>query len=63
MCHAAAWIIHHVSKPPHGEHFQYWANKASKAFSDIKVTVCHNYEINYKYRYQCSNPECNKTLE
>lgn len=22
MCHAAAWLVHHVHKPPHGKHFK-----------------------------------------
>lgn len=24
LCHAAAWIVHGVRKPPHGPHFKYW---------------------------------------
>jgi hypothetical protein len=29
MCHAAAWLVHRVRKPPHGKHFQYWYASAS----------------------------------
>ena len=25
LCHVATWVINHVSKPPHGTHFKYWA--------------------------------------
>lgn len=27
MCHAAAWIIDGISKPPHGDVFKSWARK------------------------------------
>lgn len=27
LCHAAAWLIDHVAKPPHGTHFKYWAGR------------------------------------
>jgi predicted SprT family Zn-dependent metalloprotease len=30
LCHAAAWIVDHVKKPPHGSHFKYYADKAMK---------------------------------
>ncbi len=33
MCHAAAWTIDGVSKPPHGKCFQKWANHAMKKVS------------------------------
>jgi len=54
LCHAMAWIVDGVKKPPHGPRFQHWANEAESAFSDIKVTTCHNYQIQYKYQWQCT---------
>lgn len=37
MCHAAAWIVNHVSKPPHGGQFRHWAAIAMRRFGDLKV--------------------------
>lgn len=53
LCHAAAWIVDHKSKPPHGSHFWSWANRAKAAHPGVPVTTCHTYTINYKYRYVC----------
>ncbi|KAJ3188685.1 hypothetical protein HDU85_004399 [Gaertneriomyces sp. JEL0708] len=58
LCHAAAWLIDHVDKPPHGATFKKWSAAAEAAYSDIKVTTCHSYEIAYKYTYQCTNDVC-----
>jgi len=53
LCHAAAWVLDHVDKPPHGPAFAKWAAKASKSYPKRAVTVCHNFEIKYKYQYLC----------
>ena len=53
LCHAAAWVIDHKSKPPHGDHFWAWADRAKAAHPGVPVTTCHTYTINYKYRYVC----------
>eukprot|EP01083_Nonionella_stella_P087502 243487_1 len=53
MCHAAAWVLDSVSNPPHGKHFKFWSQKVGKVFPDISVTTCHDYEINYKFRWKC----------
>lgn len=53
LCHAAAWVIDGKSRPPHGEHFWAWADRARAAHPGVPVTTCHNYEINFKYRYVC----------
>jgi hypothetical protein len=37
MCHAAAWMIDGVSKPPHGKCFQKWAQIAMTHVPDIEV--------------------------
>ncbi|CAM9282923.1 unnamed protein product [Chrysoparadoxa australica] len=54
LCHAAAWLVDKTAKPPHGKVFWKWAEAASKAFPRIEVTTCHSYEINYKYRWECT---------
>ncbi|KAI9011343.1 SprT-like family-domain-containing protein [Gaertneriomyces semiglobifer] len=61
LCHAAAWLIDHVDKPPHGATFKKWSAAAEAAYNDIKVTTCHSYEIAYKYTYQCTNDVCRYT--
>ena len=53
MCHAAAWAVDHVSKPPHGAVFRRWADRASRAYPNRAVTTCHSYEISYKHVYAC----------
>ena len=30
---------------------------ASKAYPDLLVTTCHQYEIHVPFHYQCLNPE------
>ena len=59
LCHVAAWLIHKTSKPPHGKVFRYWAQKIERSFpSLVKVQTCHSYEIDYKFKYQCSDTNC-----
>lgn len=53
LCHAAAWVIDHQCKPPHGAHFWAWADRAKAIHPGVPVSTCHSYEINYKYRYVC----------
>eukprot|EP01134_Creolimax_fragrantissima_P001346 CFRG1346T1 len=60
MCHAAAWIIDNVAKPPHGSAFRAWANKCESSIPSLKITTCHKYDIQYKYWYQCVSDECSK---
>jgi predicted SprT family Zn-dependent metalloprotease len=58
MCHAAAWVVDHVAKPPHGKCFKKWAKHAMSSFPDIMVTTTHDYEIQYKYAWACTTPKC-----
>jgi len=53
-------MISQVTKEPHGASFKAWAAKTSNAFSGrgIHVTTKHDYDIAYKYIWQCSNEEC-----
>lgn len=54
MCHCAAWIIDHVSKPPHGAVFKKWAQQAMQVAPHLDVRTCHQYDIFYAYRWQCT---------
>ena len=58
MCHAATWIVNHVSKPAHGPSFKSWGQHAHRVLPFLKVTTCHQYDIHFKFRYQCTNEEC-----
>ena len=53
MCHAAAWIVDGVNRPPHGAVFSKWARAASSCYPCRAVTTCHSYEIAYKFHYTC----------
>ncbi|KAG8200803.1 hypothetical protein JTE90_006384 [Oedothorax gibbosus] len=54
MCHAAVWIVNH-SRCCHGPLWQTWAKRCKIIFPKIDLpTRCHNYEIAYKYMYNCS---------
>ena len=58
-CHAAAWIVDGVSKPPHGACFKKWANIVMRRIPGVQVTTTHDYQIQYKYAWACTNPSCN----
>lgn len=52
MCHAATWIFH--NEKGHGMRWKSWAKKANHIFPELPViTVCHSYDIEYKYTYKC----------
>jgi len=53
MCHAACWIIQKVGRPPHGREFKEWGRHAQKC-TGLQVSTCHNYDIYFKFRYQCT---------
>lgn len=59
-CHLANFMISQVTSEPHGASFKRWAAKASTAFADrnVQVTTKHDYEIAYKYIWQCMNDDC-----
>ena len=60
LCHAGAWLIDHVARPPHGKVFKDWADKAMEKYPDLNVTTCHTYDIHYKFRWQCANDWCGR---
>eukprot|EP00958_Prasinococcus_capsulatus_P012143 scaffold1206_cov388-Prasinococcus_capsulatus_cf.AAC.43 len=47
-------------QPPHGAIFKAWGRKFSGQYPEITIDTCHSYEINYAYRYQCTNEWCAK---
>jgi predicted SprT family Zn-dependent metalloprotease len=53
LCHVAAWVENETRQPPHGPAFKYWAGVAAQRCPGMKVTTCHNYDISFKFRYQC----------
>lgn len=58
MCHAAAWVVDGVSKPPHGTCFKKWAAVATCRIPGSEVTTTHDYKIQYKYAWACTKPGC-----
>lgn len=52
MCHAATWIFN--GEKGHGIRWKAWAKKANNVFPELPtISVCHNYDIEYKYTYKC----------
>eukprot|EP00956_Cyclotella_meneghiniana_P038737 scaffold159340_cov23-Cyclotella_meneghiniana.AAC.1 len=41
LCHAAAWLVDGVHKPPHGPCFKKWAAISMKKIKDVEVTTTH----------------------
>lgn len=58
MCHAAAWLIDGMSKPPHGPAFRAWASRAMAKLPGLDVSTCHSYDIAFKFNYQCTTLGC-----
>ncbi|XP_059613428.1 germ cell nuclear acidic protein isoform X2 [Phlebotomus argentipes] len=53
LCHAAAWIFD-GEKKGHAMNWKKWASRANTVFPELpKITVSHQYNIEYKYTYQC----------
>lgn len=53
MCHAAAWIVD-GEKKGHAGHWKKWTERAVRVLPELpKITVRHDYNIEYKYTYQC----------
>ncbi|EEB07141.1 HMG box protein [Schizosaccharomyces japonicus yFS275] len=60
MCHLACWMLDKVMQPQHGVAFKAWARKVMNEFPSVQVTTKHNYEIDYKFQWICTNNECEK---
>ncbi|KAI1207771.1 SprT-like family-domain-containing protein [Annulohypoxylon truncatum] len=55
FCHLAVFILNGKPKAPHGAEFKALGARCGRAFADrgIVVTTKHNYEIEYKYVWEC----------
>ncbi|XP_055986010.1 germ cell nuclear acidic protein [Sorex fumeus] len=54
MCHVASWILDGVHSC-HGSTWKYYARKSNMVHPELpKITRCHNYKINYKIHYECT---------
>ncbi|KAL8222590.1 UNVERIFIED_CONTAM: hypothetical protein K2H54_077587 [Gekko kuhli] len=54
LCHAAAWLVHGV-QDGHGRFWSLYAKKSALIHPELPVVSrCHNYEIKYKFTYECS---------
>ncbi|XP_056394966.1 germ cell nuclear acidic protein-like [Hyla sarda] len=61
MCHAATWIIDGSKTDGHGDLWQAHADRVTQIHPELpKVTICHDYAINYTFTYRCD--ACNKTV-
>ena len=58
MCHAAAWLLDHCAKPPHGAVFKKWANRVMRVYPVVSVDTCHSYQIHQPYKYRCTQSWC-----
>ena len=62
LCHAAAWVVDGVSKPPHGRAFKRWASRFMDAVPALTITTRHTYVISYKFNWRCSASGCNYAI-
>mmetsp|Transcript_5656 Transcript_5656/g.23960 ORF Transcript_5656/g.23960 Transcript_5656/m.23960 type:complete len:130 (+) Transcript_5656:1034-1423(+) len=53
MCHAAQWVIDGKPKPPHGAPFKKWVKRFRMFDPSLDITTCHQYDIEYRYKYEC----------
>ncbi|KAH8397794.1 hypothetical protein KR222_001786 [Zaprionus bogoriensis] len=53
LCHAATWVFN--GEGGHGHVWKNWARRACMKFPDLPpISVCHNYDIQFKYTYKCT---------
>ena len=38
--------------------FKRWAAAVMQRYPELDVSTCHNYEISFAFRWQCTNPGC-----
>uniref|UniRef100_A0A8C9CS27 SprT-like domain-containing protein n=1 Tax=Phocoena sinus TaxID=42100 RepID=A0A8C9CS27_PHOSS len=54
ICHAASWLLDGI-RDSHGDAWKYYARKLNMVHPELpKVTRCHNYKINYRIHYECT---------
>ena len=63
LCHAAAFVIDGVTKPPHGKCFKKWAKLAMARIPGTSVTTTHDYEIQFKYAWGCTSQDCDFVVQ
>jgi predicted SprT family Zn-dependent metalloprotease len=56
VCHATAWLVDDVARPPHGREFKAWAAVFRRWDAALGITTCHEYEIQFRFVYTCQ--EC-----
>ncbi|RKP26675.1 SprT-like family-domain-containing protein [Syncephalis pseudoplumigaleata] len=58
MTHAATFVINRTCKAHHGPIFRAWCKRINIVYPDLKTSRTHNFDINYKYQWRCTNTEC-----
>ena len=58
MCHVAVWLLDRQGQEVHGPFWQQWAQKAMERCPGLQIEAKHNYGINYKHRFRCTNIQC-----
>lgn len=53
VCHAAAWIVDDVAKPPHGHVFKEWVLRFERWDGTLAISTCHEYEVQCRFVYTC----------
>ncbi|KAF3816128.1 hypothetical protein GH733_014717 [Mirounga leonina] len=54
ICHAASWLLDGI-RDSHGDAWKYYAKKSNVVHPELPmVTRCHNYKINYRIHYECT---------
>jgi predicted SprT family Zn-dependent metalloprotease len=53
LCHAVAWVVDEVSRPPHGREFKAWAAVFRDWDPGLGITTCHEYKIQCRFVYTC----------
>ncbi|XP_037678853.1 acidic repeat-containing protein [Choloepus didactylus] len=54
ICHVASWLLDGV-RDSHGDMWKYYAQKSNMVYPELpRVTRCHNYKINYRINYECT---------
>ena len=62
LCHAAAWVIDGVNRPPHGRVFNAWGALATAVYQKRTVTTCHSYQIAARFLFACDDAACGTAI-
>ncbi|KAJ1462444.1 SprT-like family-domain-containing protein [Pelagophyceae sp. CCMP2097] len=58
LCHAAAWLLDGVARPPHGAVFMAWGLRVTEKMPHLAVATTHRYAIFYKFVHRCEDESC-----